>query len=51
MYMKSLPKEGRDEEEAKPGTEMERSKLDELMGTTAMEVAEKRRKRKKGRRK
>lgn len=41
MQTKSLPKEGQDGEEAKPGTEMERSKLDESMGRkTAMEVAE-----------
>lgn len=49
----SLPKEGRAGEEAKPGMEMESSKLDELIGETAMEVVEriKKKKKKKGRRK
>lgn len=38
--MESLLSGGRVDEEAKPGMEMERSKLDELIGKTAMEVEE-----------
>ena len=38
VYIYSLPEEGRDGEEEKPGTDMVNSKLEELLGKTAIEV-------------